>query len=81
MRQQLNIVKRGVEGVFGGIKARLLGGYLAEMGEETAEKGVFLEALADNLRVLLSLLLGLLGRRGLGTTPATQAPGLPFAYT
>ncbi|GBD11302.1 hypothetical protein HRbin23_00960 [bacterium HR23] len=70
-----------VEGVFGGIKTRLLGGYLAEMGEETPRKRVFLEALAYNLRVLLSLLLWLLGPRGLGTTPATQAPRLPFAYT
>ncbi|GBD11664.1 hypothetical protein HRbin23_01335 [bacterium HR23] len=51
------------------------------MGEETPRKRVFLEALAYNLRVLLSLLLWLLGRRGLKTTPTTQAPRLPFAYT
>ncbi|GAA6755990.1 hypothetical protein Thermus77420_14660 [Thermus thalpophilus] len=45
-----------VEGVFGGMKTGLRGGYLAERKPKTAMVRAFLELLAYGLRVLFSLL-------------------------
>jgi len=45
-----------VEGVFGGMKTRLGGGYLWERKPWTAMARAFLELIAYGLRVLLSLL-------------------------
>ncbi|BAW02006.1 transposase family protein [Thermus thermophilus] len=45
-----------VEGVFGGMKTRLGGGYLWERKPWTARLRAFLELIAYGLRVLLSLL-------------------------
>jgi hypothetical protein len=49
-----------VAGVFGAIKSRLAGGYLQEMLPSMAQKRVYLEATAYNLRLVPRLLLHLL---------------------
>jgi hypothetical protein len=44
-----------VEGVFGGMKSRWAGGYLMERKPSSAMKRIFLEAIAYDLRILLTL--------------------------
>jgi len=59
-----------VEGVFGAVKTRLWGGYLLEVLPQMAQKRVYLEAVAYNLRLLLRLLLHLLRPSPLSPAPA-----------